>query len=66
MLYHFSGIIYLIQFALHLLTCHLEETSCISYLNCLSYQTYSLAFDYACTVAILSGQVGFEPQFIVE
>ena len=58
MLHHFSGIIYLILFALHPLTCHLEKISKLIYstklflLRLSSLQISSLAFD--CFVLLLS------------
>ena len=68
MLHHFSGIIYLILFALYPLRYHLEETSKLIYstkpflLRLSLYQKF-FGFWLLCTLAILSGQVGFEPQF---
>ena len=72
MLHHFSGIIYFILFALHSLTCHLEETSNLIH----STKPFPLRLFFPirnplwlltvlCTPAIISGQVGFKPQFTV-
>ena len=53
MLHHFSGIIYLILFALHSLTCHLEEISKLTYLikhfylDWFPYKKSYLTFDCA-------------------
>ena len=72
MLHHFSRIIYLILYALHPLTCHLEEISKLIYstkpfLLRLPSLSYILSgFRLLCTQAILSRQVGFEPQFTRE
>ena len=69
MLHHFSGIIYLILFTLHPLTCHLEEISKLIYstkpvfLRLSSLSDILSGFLLLCALTTLSGQVGFEPQF---
>ena len=69
MLHHFSGIIYLILFALHPHTSHLEETSKLIFstkpfpLRLPSLSDILSGFWLLCILAILSGKVGFEPQF---
>ena len=69
MLHQFSGIIYLILFALHPLTCHLEETSKLIYLTkpfllrLSSLSEILSGLQLRCTQAILSEKVDFETQF---
>ena len=70
MLHYFSGIIYLIVFALHPITCNLDKTSTLIYstkpfllIDCLPYQKTSLTLTALYTLVILIGQVDFERQF---